>query len=169
MAGVRGTISVGLNLVQTGVAGLGTPKLPVAIEEAMTLASGTAAADQANVFYQGLARPLAASATENLDLIGVLTDAFGAVINAAEVVAIYVKAASTNVNSVVVGNVTNGFVGPLGATGSYTIKPGEYYLAISQSGWGVTAATADLLKITNGGGGSAVAYDIVIVGRTVAA
>jgi hypothetical protein len=112
-------------------------------------------------------RTIAASASENLDLTGVLTDAFGATVANAEVIAIYVKAAAANTNSVIIGNVANGFVGPLGATGTYTVLPGDFFLATSQAGWAVTAATGDLLKIANSAGGTSVTYDVVIIGRSV--
>ena len=112
-------------------------------------------------------RTLAASGTENLDLAGVLVDAFGATATSAEIIAIYVKAAAGNTNNVVIGNVTNGFVGPLGATGTYTVSPGDFFLATSRAGWAVTAATADLLKITNSAAGTPVTYDVVIIGRSI--
>lgn len=122
----------------------------------------------ANLVYSG-SRTLAASATENLDLAGVLTDPFGDVITPAEIVAIHISASGDNTNNVVIGNAaTNGFVGPLGATGTYTVAPGEYVTFVSEKGWGVTAGTADLLKVANSAGGSSVKYTIVIVGRTVA-
>lgn len=169
MAGVRGDIALHINLTQIGATGLGTPKLAVAIEEVLTLAPGTAAINQANCFYQSLGRSVAASSSEDLDLAGVLVDAFGATITAAEIVAIYIKAHSTNVNNAVVGAATAPFAGPLGAAGTYSILPGEWYLAVSEKGWVVGAGTTDDLKIANSGSGSAVVYDILIVGRTVAA
>ena len=64
----------------------------------------------------------------------------------------------------------NGFIGPFLAAGDgIGVKPGEYVPLVSQSGWAVTAGTGDLLTITNSGSGTSVTYDIVIVGRTVAA
>ncbi|HKF95097.1 MAG TPA: hypothetical protein VKB96_10975 [Gammaproteobacteria bacterium] len=169
MAGVTADIGLNISASLVGTGDLGNPRLQIApVREALQLLPGTLTVGQADIMFADT-RTLAASATENLDLTGTLINAFGATINAAEIVMIYIKAAKANVNSIIVGNVANGFVGPLGATGQYTIKPGEYYLAVSASGWGVTAATADLLKILNGGAGTAVSYDVVIIGRTVAA
>jgi hypothetical protein len=169
MAGVRAQIKIAIDAALYGSADLGTPVLELdGISDIIQFEPGTDTMGKADLLFSDQ-RTLAASATENLDLSGVLIDAFGTVITAAEIVAIYIKAAVANVNSVIVGNVANGFVGPLGATGTYTIKPGETFVAASQSGWPVTAATADLLKIANSAAGSAVVFDIVIVGRSVAA
>lgn len=169
MAGVTAEISLEINATLAGSNDLGSPRLKLSpIQEVLQLTAGTDTIGKADLLFSDT-RTLAASATENLDLAGVLVNAFGATITAAEIVAIFVKAKATNANSVIVGNVANGFVGPLGATGTYAIKPGEYFLAVSASGWPVTAATADLLKLANGAGGTSVDYDIVIIGRASAA
>lgn len=170
MAGVRGDISVRLGLTQAGSNDLGSPKMRVETEELLSLLEGTDTTGKANILFSDQ-RTIAASSNENIDLSGALTDAFGASIVAAEVVAIFIKAAAANVNSVQVTRpASNGFIGPFLATGDgLAIKPGEYALFVSKSGWAVTAATGDLLNIANSGAGSSVVYDIVIVGRTVAA
>jgi hypothetical protein len=153
----------------TKLDGAGVKDYDLALTKDIRFDYGTATTAQANLFYNGT-RTLTASSSETLDLSGVLTDPFGDTITSAEVVAIYVSAATGNTNSVVIGNAaSNGFVGPLGATGTYTIKPGEYVLFTSESGWAVTAATGDLLKVANSGSGTSVTYTIVIVARTVAA
>lgn len=166
MPGVTGEIKVSIDVTQTGTADLGNPTVKAAISELFQFTAGNAALGTADVMFKDT-RTLAASGTENLDLAGVLVDAFGAVATSAEIIAIYVKAASGNTNNVVIGNVTNGFVGPLGATGTYTVSPGDFYLATSRNGWAVTAATGDLLKITNSAAGTPVTYDVVIIGRTI--
>lgn len=170
MAGVRANISLSIDATLTGSNDLGNPKQRVLIEKALAFIAGTAAEDQANILFSDT-RTLAASATEDLDLTGALTDAFGATIAAAEVVAIFVAAAEGNTNSV---NVTrpaaNGFIGPFLAAGDgIAIKPGEWQFFASESGWPVTAATGDLLTVTNSSAGTSVTYDILILGRTVAA
>lgn len=170
MAGVRGGIAFSLDLTQVGTNDLGSPKLGVDVSKLLTLIEGTAATNQANLLFSDT-RTLSASATEDLDLSGVLTSAFGATITAAEIVLIYVAAASGNTNNVnVTRPASNGFIGPFLAAGDgLAVRPGEYVPLVSQSGWAVTAGTGDLLTITNSGSGTSVTYDIVIVGRTVAA
>lgn len=166
MPGVTGEIAVSLNVTQVGTADLGNPTVKAAISELFQFTAGNAALGTADVMFKDT-RTLAASGTENLDLAGVLVDAFGATATSAEIIAIYVKAAAANTNNVVIGNVTNGFVGPLGATGTYTVSPGDFFLATSRAGWAVTAATGDLLKITNSAAGTPVTYDVVIIGRSI--
>lgn len=170
MAGVRGNISLSIDLTDTAVGDLGSAKSRVAVSKALSLIAGTDATNKANILFSDT-RTVALSANENIDLSGALSDAFGASIVAAEIVAIYIAAAAGNTNSVQVARpASNGFTGPFLATGDgVAIKPGEYALFVSQSGWAVTAATGDLLNIANSGAGTSVTYDIVIVGRTVAA
>lgn len=170
MAGVRANISFSLDATLTGSNDLGNPNQRVMIEKALAFVAGTAAVNQANILYADT-RTLAASANEDLDLTGTLSDAFGGSITAAEVVAIFVAAAPGNTNSVnVTRPVANGFIGPFLAAGDgVSVKPGEWQAFVSQSGWAVTAATGDLLNVANSGAGTPVTYDIVIIGRTVAA
>lgn len=114
-------------------------------------------------------RTLAASANENLDLAGALTDPLGAALTFGHVKAIYIVARSTNTNGVVVGGAaTNGFTGPFGGTTpTLTIPPGGFLLLVHPgAGWTVTAATGDLLKIANAAAGTSVQYDVVIIGTS---
>ena len=170
MAGVRANIGVSIDATLTGTGDLGTPKQRVTVAETLSLLAGTAAVNKANIMFSDT-RTLAASANENLDLAGVLTDAFGGTIAAAEVVVIFVRAAAGNTNSVHVSRpASNGFAGPfLAASDGIAIKPGEWQLFASQSGWAVTAATGDLINVANSGAGTSVTYDVVIIARTVAA
>lgn len=170
MAGVKGDIRQTLSLTYTGSNDVGNPKQPVVVDKLLSLIAGTAATNQANIVFADT-RTVAASSNEDLDLAGVLADAFGSTITAAEVVAIYIEAASGNTNNVnVTRPASNGFIGPFLASGDgIAIKPGEYVLLASQSGWAVTASTGDLLNIANSSSGTGVTYTIVIVGRTTAA
>ena len=170
MAGVRGDIRFTMNLTQVGSNDIGSPKMAVNIEKLLTLLEGTAATNQANLFFSDT-RTLAASANEDIDLAGALTSAFGATITAAEIVGIFIAAASGNTNNVnVTRPASNGFIGPFLAAGDgVSVRPGEWLPLISQSGWAVTAGTGDLLNIANSAGSTSVTYDIVVIGRTVAA
>lgn len=168
--GVRGAIRFGMDLTQVGSNDLGSPKMPVSFEKLLSLTAGTGATDQANTLFSDT-RTLSASGTEDLDLTGALTDAFGATIAEAEIVAIFISAAPANVNNVnITRPASNGFIGPFLAAGDgVAVKPGEWAAFVSQSGWAVTGSTGDLLTITNSSSGTSVTYSIVIVGRTVAA
>lgn len=169
MAGVAATITVGIEGKQTGTNDLGTPQLPIDIEKIIEFSAGTAAIGQANILFQDT-RTLAASGSEDLDVAGALTDAFGASIAAAEVVAIYIGAAQGNTNDVQVTRpASNGVPAFLAAGDGLAIGPGDAFLFTNRKGIAVTAATADLIHIANSGGTTGVTYDVVIIGRTIAA
>lgn len=114
-------------------------------------------------------RTLAASANEDLDLSGVLLDPIGGAGAFSKVKAISIFAADSNINSVVVGGqAVNGFLGPFGALAhTIAIPPGgALMISAPKAGWPVTPATADLLRIANGGAGTSVTYDVVICGTS---
>ncbi len=160
------TISADIKAVQTKALDLGTASFPINLPAAKTtLSDGTGDGQASKIFSDQ--RTIAASSSENLDLAGGLTDAYGTTITFATIKAIYVKAADTNTNDVVVGAAaSNGFVGPFAADdNSVTVKPGGALLIFApKSGWAVTASTADILKIANSSSGTGVVYDVVLVG-----
>lgn len=169
MAGVAATIDLSIRGKQTGTADLGTPQIALDIHKQMEFAPGTAAVGQANILFSDT-RTLVASANEDLDLAGVLADALGGTIAAAEVVAIYVGAAAGNTNNVNVSRpAANGVPLFLAAGDGVAIGPGDFMLRTMRAGVGVVAATGDLINVANSAGGTPVTYDIVIFGRTVAA
>lgn len=116
-------------------------------------------------------RTLTASATEDIDLAGVLVDIYGAVLTFAKIKAIIISAAAANTNSVVIGAGTNPWITALNATGTITLRPGAtmalFAGAADATTYAVTSATGDILKVTNGGAGTSVTYDIVIIGSSV--
>lgn len=133
------------------------------------LESGTGAGKADRVFAD--TRTLAASATENLDLAGSLTDAYGTTTSFARVKFILFHAAVGNTNNVVVGaHGSADFVGLLNAAGTLTLRPDATVAAMSGSadatGMVVTATTADIIKVTNSAGSTSVTYDVIIVGNS---
>ena len=136
-----------------------------------TLLQSGVAAGQADKMFSDT-RTLTASSTEDLDLAGVLTDAFGAVITFARIKALIVSAAAANTNNVLLGGVANGwatFLSPA-ATGIITLRPGATVAMFAgvadATGYAVTAATADLLHVANSAAGTSVTYDIYIIGAS---
>jgi hypothetical protein len=128
-------------------------------------APGTGDDQVQNVFADQ--RSISASSSENLDLAGSLTDAFGATITFGTVKVIEVQASCSNTNNVLVGGAgSNTFVGPFAdATDIITVKPcGRLLLMAPKTGWTVTASTGDILKVANSSSGSAVVYTIKILG-----
>lgn len=131
----------------------------------VTYANGVGA-NQANVFFADT-RTLAASATEDLDLTGSLSDVFAASLVNARIKAIRISAASGNTNNVIVGAASaTQWSTLLNAAGTVTLHPGAYFEAATPTaaGWTVTAGTGDLLKIANSGGSTSVTYTIELIG-----
>jgi hypothetical protein len=123
-------------------------------------------ANQANVFFADT-RTLAASATEDLDLTGSLSDVFAASLVNARIKAIRISAASGNTNNVIVGAASaTQWVTLLNAAGTVTLPPGAYFEAAvpTAAGWAVTAGTGDLLKVANSAGSTSVTYTIELIG-----
>lgn len=152
---------------QTAAPDLGQASADVGAGIALKLASGILAGQADRMWSDD--RTLAASASENLDLSGVLSDVFGAVASFAKVKAIILVAAAGNAGDIVLGGAaSNGFVGPFGgAAHTVAIRPGGVVLlADAGAGWAVTAGTGDLLKVANAAGGAAGSYKVIVLGTS---
>ena len=161
------TITTKVKADYDGSNDLGTPTFPLNNITTINLGNGTGAS-QADLLFTDT-RTLTASGTEDLDLAGSLTDVFGVTLTFVSVKSIIVKAASGNTNNVEVKPATtNGFLGPFNAAAdTLEIPPGGHIqLHAPVNGWPVTATTADLITVTNGGAGTSVTYDIIIIGAS---
>lgn len=162
-------ISVTITATQSNPLDLITGTAAMAYTKAIAFSNGTGPGQADRLFSD--TRTLAPSAAEDLDLAGVLTDVFGAVLTYARVKVFMIKADPANTNNVVVGNAaTNGFISWVGAaTHTVTLRPGAFLLVggPDATGYTVTAATADLLHVANSGAGTSVNYDVVILGASV--
>lgn len=164
-----GKVSLAVSAKQTATPDLGTAEANLSLSALMTLASGTGAAQFDRVWSDD--RQLAASATEDLDLIGTtLLDPYGVAVTFPKVTGLFILAAPGNTNSVVVGAATAAWATLLNATGTVTLRPGAF-LAVSvgsldTSGYTTTATSADMLKIANSGAGTVVNYKIIILGKS---
>lgn len=162
---LKTTVRAAIEATMTGAVDLGAQTFQITTPLPISLANG-AGSGQANQIFADQ-RTLAASATENLDLAGVLVNPFGSTITFATVKAIRICAAAANTNNVNIGGaVSNAFVGPfLDATDKIAVKPGGCFLAVAPgTGWTVTPSTGDLLLVANSGAGTSVTYDVTIVG-----
>lgn len=139
--------------------------------ERINFTTGTGAGKADKLFYDE--RPLAASATEDLDLVGSLTDAFGDSFNPVRIKAMAIKAApvsgTTNTNNVIVGGASaTQWAALLGTTGTLTLRPGTVigFCAgeADATGYVCAAGSTDLLKFANSSGGTGVTYQVAIVG-----
>ncbi|TPN16239.1 hypothetical protein FJ973_05980 [Mesorhizobium sp. B2-1-3] len=140
------------------------------ISFASALGSGVAG-KQIDTLYMA-ERTVAASSSDDIDLAGVLTDALGASIVAAELVGIVVvnepkdPAAARNQSTLTIGGATNPVPGFSAAI--VPIEPGGVFAAFSPGTAGiatVTAATGDKIRVANGAGGTA-KYQIAILARS---
>jgi hypothetical protein len=156
------SLSFRLAMAGQGTAVMGqNPQWAAEIELMQALQVGTTVG-KADLGY--LAQRQVASATDDdIDLAGVLTDAFGATITAAELVALLVfnrprlDTDTVNTTDLTIGGGSNPFLGFLSGTTPKIgpIKPGGFLLLASPhaSGLGtITAATADILRIANSAG-----------------
>lgn len=171
MAGVSANIDLRINAKLVGGAhGAGSvAQILAAIEKQMNFSAGTAAVAQANLLYFETLT-IAASGNQNLDVAGVLVDPLGATITAAEIVAVYVGAATANVNDVVLTRpASNGLPLFTTAGAGINIGPGDFSLRTYRNGITVTPSTGDLINLANSGAGTSVTFDVLLLGRTVAA
>ena len=151
--------------LQTNPLDLVTGSAPLKYAKSMALGSG-AGLNQADRMWTDQ-RTLGASGTENLDLAGALVDAFGATVTFARIKLVVVTAAAANTNNVnFIRESTNGVPLFLALGDGIPVKPGGGFAwwAPDAAGIVVTAATGDLLTVTNAGAGTSVTYDIVVIG-----
>ncbi|EJN11853.1 hypothetical protein PMI42_04868 [Bradyrhizobium sp. YR681] len=129
------------------------------------IASGTGYG-KADIAFMDI-RTLASNTSENLDLAGSLTDAFGATITFAKLKAIEIENPEASTTNLTVGAAgSNTFVGPFAdATDAIILKPGDKFVAVSRTGWTVTASTGDILKVANASG-AAVSYTVKLIGAS---
>lgn len=140
------------------------------IKKVLTFVNGTASG-QANLLYVA-ERDFLASTADTIDLAGVLEDAFGAVITAAEVVGILIvgesRAGVKTTVTLAVGAGSSPWFGMFGATGDVIkVPPGGLFALFAPDAAGlgaVTGGSADVLTVTPGA--AAESYQIAILART---
>lgn len=160
------TIKAGISAVHTNVLDNGTATFPLNLLQSLSLTDGTGASQADRIFSD--TRTLSASATEDLDLSGTLTNAYGTV-TFARIKAVLVIASGDNINNVnVTRPASNGVPLFLAASDGLAVRPGGIFmLACSDAtGVAVTAGTGDLLTLTNSSGTTPVTYTIVIIGAS---
>ena len=117
-------------------------------------------------------RTLAGTATENLDLSGVLVGSFGNTLSWVRIKAFLIIHKTPGASAALeVGGVTNQFVNWIASNTIATdlprtvIRPGgaQLFVAPDATGYPVTGGTADLLKINNLAAGS-IDYDVFVCG-----
>lgn len=164
---VTANVSIGVTGSQTSALDLGTATFPFNAAASSAYSSGTGAGQVDTVFTD--TRTLSASGTENLDLAGVLTGAFGATLTFARIKAVFVSAAAANTNDVQFTRpASNGTPIFMAAGDGIALRPGAAFGWLcgtaDATGVVVTAATGDLLTVTNSAGTTSVTYTVVVLG-----
>lgn len=137
---------------------------PLVVAIAASLTNGTATGQASQHWHD--TRVLTASATEDLDLAGGLTNAFGVTLTFTKVKCVFVRAATGNTNSVeVTRKATTGIPLFMADGDGISLAPGEWFCYFSPTvGKTITATTDDTLTFTNSAGSTSVTYDVVIIG-----
>jgi hypothetical protein len=165
---VTGRLVASLNLTQTkatNVAGVNATVSPaVALNLSYTDGTGDGQIDRKWCRTDSIP----ASGADTFDLRGGLTDEFGTAAVMAEIAAFAIKADTINTNRVIVGGKFPGHWDTmLSDSSSISLMPG-YTMAIggSDSGYIVTANSADTLILRNSAGSTQVLYHVCIAGRS---
>ena len=165
-------IRVSLAPEQTGSHDFGGPVFDKEMFAAMTFLDGVGAL-QADLLFMDQ-RSVLTGANDDIDLAGVLLNAFGQTITTAELVGVFVINApitgAPNTTNLTIGGGTNPVTGFLGGTTPTIgpLRPGAVvFLACPDAaGLGsVVAGTGDILRIANSAGATA-NYQIAILGRS---
>lgn len=165
-------IALTLDYKKTSVGGFQARDL-ITLANVIEYENGTGAG-KANQLYRG-ERTINASSSETLDISGSLTNEVGDTFTIARVKLLYIiaapsdRTATQNTNDVVVGAAAGTqWAALLGTAGTLTLKPGAHSLHVAgqadATAWVATGGSTDSLKVANSGAGTAVTYQIYIVG-----
>lgn len=160
------SVNIMATVARTSSAGLRNVRVEETIGGAFALTDGVSSG-QSNKGWNSAGRTLAANASENLDLAGVLLDESGAVLNFSAVKLLMIRANPANPGDLTIGGAAaNAWVGPFGgAAGVQTVRPGGVYAIFAPAaGYPVVANTGDLLRVLAGSNAGSYSYDVQIVG-----
>jgi len=158
-------VKIACNATLTGDSDLGGRDYSLGYKKTLTFTHGTGL-NQANQIWTDT-RQIAASGSDDIDLAGVLTSPLGTTLTFTKIKSIIVYAYDTNVNNVVIGGDANGLVNWVGNVNDVVnLRPGGFIClaAPDATGYAVVASTGDILQIANSGSGTAVDYDIIVIG-----
>lgn len=172
---LKAKLAVSLEATQSGANDFGGPTFEPIVKALMELTDGVAI-NQADILFVD-ERTVASATNDDIDLAGSLSNAFGATITAAELVALVIinkpkaAGAAPNTTNLTIGVGTNpvtpGFMG--GTTPTIgPIRPGGFVVIASPDAAGigvVTGGSADVLRIANSSGASAT-YQIAAIARS---
>lgn len=164
------TVGLNVNANLTSTLNVGTANANLANGQAMNLISGVLAGQADTAWWDH--RTLAASASENLNLVGTLLSPFGAAVTFARIKLLMVTADATNTNNVAVGGAASNAVPSLfgATTNTAIVRPGASLAWIAgiadATGYIVTPTTGMQLQVANSGSGTSVSYTVVVIGAS---
>lgn len=164
---VSATVKAIISATQTKTGDLESASSAIAHSLALTFSDGTGAAQADRIWRD--TRTLSASATEDLDFSGSLTDIYGDAVVFADIRVILVTADSANTNNVNVSRSSSNGIPLFAAAGDLiAVRPGGAFMYIAQdtTAIAVAAGTADLLTIANSSSGTSVTYSITVIGAS---
>lgn len=130
----------------------------------LSLTNGTATGNASQMWSD--TRTLTASATEDLDFAGGVTNVFGVALTFVKIKFVFARASTANTNDVqVTRKATTGFPLFMADGDGIALTPGEWFCYASPTlGKTVTATTDDTLTFTNSAGSTSVTYDVIVIG-----
>jgi len=171
-------ITVLLNSLLQNTVGVAAADGKVDVSFLFPLLTGTGA-NQADKLYTTQITRTHGSPAGDIDLAGTVTDPLGQTITMARIKAIIISAASTNVNSVVVGGgdpasaistIFFDYAATALAQPAMKVRPGGLLVLVAPAAtaYVVTATTADKLQIANGDedATTSVTADVYIIGAS---
>jgi hypothetical protein len=159
------TVKASINASLTKSADLASATSRIAHALSLAFSDGTGALQANRIFSD--TRTLSASATEDLDFSGALTDIYGDAVVFADIRALLITADSGNTNNVnVTRPASNGLALFLAASDGIAVRPGGAFLYVAQDTTAIPVAggTGDLLTLTNSAGSTPVTYSITVIG-----
>jgi hypothetical protein len=153
-----------LNVQESVSAALRTGNLETKVNKLFQLVDGSGSG-QVNKQYADSVS-VSQSTNTDIDLSGSLSQAFGAVVFTA-VKALLIVAGDSNPGNLTVFGGTNPFLGPLsGTTPAVVLAAGQALLftKTDATGWAVTNATNDTLRVASAATSGTYTYDIVVLG-----
>lgn len=167
------SLRLGITAALTGASDFGSPTSFPAIQINYDTTDGTGG-NQADIIWTD-ERTVASASNDDLDLNGVLTNAFGQTVNFLELTGILIvnapRSGAANTTNLTLGVGTNPVTGYLGGTTPTVgpMRPGHVLLEWNSENAGgicaVVAATGDILRIANSSGAPAT-YQIWLIGRS---
>ena len=158
----RVQLNVTANHTKTSGLVTGKDRLEKVFEQLFTSGTGSGMAD--TLFHDE--RTLTDGSSEDLDIVGTLTDLFKDTVNLIKVKALIIKNTSTTQTLSVGGASATQFLSWVGsATDLVKIPPGGVMALYNPAGYTAAGGTADKLKILNSAGAACI-YDIIIIGSS---